>query len=480
MKKEVVKSLLKVFVFLLPLGLTIYGYLSIHEETLVNATFMGMTMYVLNYVDTPPNIYVEIARWMAPLMTASGLILVFITLREKIRRGITYLCGNSIAVYGDGADVLDILAQTGRKGIQGPENQMIRADRYILMYTDEKDSYDFYRRNLEMLSDKQVYIKSSIIRAQEVECDHLHFFHYEEAQSRAYWKEQNLIQEAMEKEYQLRIVLIGGGKLGESLLIEGLQKNIFHSDQRIEYHVFYADQKFIACYPGISKIGDPVIFHEEEWYQAIPCLNEADRILVSDQKNDIEFLQDLLAVVPNGRIDVFSCESVLLNRLFQRANLRIYDAEQEGKKLENILNEKLFEQAKQLNWNYALLYGATGPEKESRETLWAGLDAFTRYSNVNSVDYHEIRLQMLKILTGSEQTDPDTYLPYLEWFSELEHIRWCRYHFLNDWDYGIPANGKAKDATLRIHQSLVPYQCLSEEEKEKDRDTVRFMFEKEA
>ena len=446
----------------------------------MNAAFMGVAMYVMNYGDTPPNIYVEIARWMAPLATASGLVLAFITLREKVRRGMTYLCGDSIAVYGDGADALDILAQTGRKGIQGPENQMVRATRYILMYTDEKDSYDFYKRNLDVLSDKQVYIKSSIIRAQQVECDHLHFFHYEEAQSRAYWKEQSLIQEAMQKEYQLRIVLIGGGKLAESLLIEGLQKNIFHSNQRIEYHVFYADQKYIACCPGISKISDPVIFHEEEWYQSIPCLNEADRILVSDQRNDIEFLQDLLAVVPNGRIDVFSCESGLLDRLFQRANLRIYDAEQEGKKLKNILNEKLFEQAKQLNWNYAVLYGAAGLGKESIETLWAGLDAFTRYSNVNSVDYHEIRLQMLKILTGSERTDPDTYLPYLEWFSELEHIRWCRYHFLNDWDYGILPDGKAKDPNLRIHQSLVPYKYLSEEEKEKDRDTVRFMFEQKA
>ena len=478
MKKQLGRNLLKVMFFFLPLGLTIYGYLSIHEETFLNAAFIGVAMYVMNYGDTPPNIYVEIARWMAPLATASGLILIFITLREKARREITYLCGGSIAVYGDGADVVDILAQIKRKGIQGPENQMVRAERYILMYTDERNSYDFYRRNLDVLSEKQVYIKSSILRPQETECDNLHFFQYEEAQSRAYWKEQSLIQEAIDKEYQLRIVLIGGGKLGESLLVEGLQKNIFHPDQRIEYHVFYVDPKYIACRPGIQRIADPVVFHEEEWYHAIPCLDEADRILVSDQMNDIEFLQDLLAIVPYRRIDVFSHESELLNRLFQRPDLHIYDAEQEGKKLENILNEALFEQAKLLNWNYEVLYGADKKEQESKEILWSRLDAFTRYSNVNSVDYHEIRIQMLKILTGSEQTDPDTYLPYLELFSELEHIRWCRYHFLNDWDYGIPANGKAKDPKLRIHRSLLPYRCLSEEEKDKDRDTVRFMFER--
>ena len=260
-------------------------------------------------------------------------------------------------------------------------------------------------------------------------------------------------------------------------MLEGVQKNIFHPDQHIEYHVFYADRKFAACVPGLQNMEDSVLFHEEEWYQAKECINKADRILVSDQENDVAFLNDFLSFAPQKRIDIFSGEGELLKMLFQRPNLHVYDSEQEGRKIENILNEKLFEQAKQLNLNYAMMYGTAKSNEEAREKEWKKLNAFTKYSNVSSVDYHEIRKQMLRSFTGSDCTEEGAYLPYLELFAELEHIRWCRYHFLNDWSYGIPKNGKAKDADLRIHRSLIPYRELSEAEKEKDRETVRFMFQ---
>ena len=142
MKKETLKGLMRVLVFFLPLGLTLYGYLSIHEETFLNAAFLGASMYVMNYGDTPPNLYIEIARWLAPLATASGVVFAFMALREKVIRRFRYLCGDSIAVYGDGADAEDILAQLGRKGIHGPERQCVMADRYILMFSDEEENYD--------------------------------------------------------------------------------------------------------------------------------------------------------------------------------------------------------------------------------------------------------------------------------------------------------------------------------------------------
>lgn len=477
MKKETVKGVAKTVIFFLPLGLTLYGYLSIQEDTFLNAAFKGAAMYVMNYGDTPPNLYVEIARWLAPLATASGLVLIFMTLRERICRRWRYLRGGSVAVYGDGADVKEVLFQLGKKGIRGPEGQLIPAERYILMFSDEERNYDFYIRNFDVLTENQVYLKSSSLRPQDTECNSLHFFQYEEAEARAYWKEYSLLGDAKKGRYHLNIVLIGGGKMGEALLLEGVQKNIFSPGQHIEYHVFYADEKFITCYPGLQKIEDPIIFHEEEWYQAKECICNADRILVSDQGNDVEFLHDLLLWAPQKRIDIFSDEGKLLKLLFKEPALYVHDAEQEGKKVENILNEKLFEQAKQLNLNYAVLYGYAKQGEKSREEEWRKLDAFTKYSNVSSVDYHYIRKQMLKVFTGSDSTEDAVYEPYLEVFAELEHIRWCRYHILNNWSYGIPENGKAKDSNLRIHHSLIPYQQLPEEEKAKDRDTVRFMFQ---
>lgn len=64
----------------------------------------------------------------------------------------------------------------------------------------------------------------------------------------------------------------------------------------------------------------------------------------------------------------------------------------------------------------------------------------------------------------------------MELLAELEHIRWCRYHQFHNWRMGIPKNGARKDATLRIHKDLIPYDELTEEEKEKDKDNIRMLL----
>ena len=60
--------------------------------------------------------------------------------------------------------------------------------------------------------------------------------------------------------------------------------------------------------------------------------------------------------------------------------------------------------------------------------------------------------------------------------AELEHIRWSRYHYLNNWRYGMPEDGSRKDKGRRIHADLLPYRELSDNEKEKDRESVRQML----
>ena len=64
----------------------------------------------------------------------------------------------------------------------------------------------------------------------------------------------------------------------------------------------------------------------------------------------------------------------------------------------------------------------------------------------------------------------------MELLAELEHIRWCRYHQFHNWRMGIPENGARKDATLRIHKDLIPYDELTEEEKEKDKGNIRMLL----
>ena len=95
--------------------------------------------------------------------------------------------------------------------------------------------------------------------------------------------------------------------------------------------------------------------------------------------------------------------------------------------------------------------------------------------NISTADYHEIRRHMIRRMGGQPDGKGLTEEQW-ELLAELEHMRWCRYHWLNNWRCGIPADGKAKDPARRIHADLIPYDQLTEAEKEKDRSTIRVLL----
>ncbi len=58
----------------------------------------------------------------------------------------------------------------------------------------------------------------------------------------------------------------------------------------------------------------------------------------------------------------------------------------------------------------------------------------------------------------------------VEAVAKVEHIRWCWDKILNGWIYG-----KERDNKKKTHPSIVPYEDLSEQEREKDRELVRLI-----
>jgi len=58
----------------------------------------------------------------------------------------------------------------------------------------------------------------------------------------------------------------------------------------------------------------------------------------------------------------------------------------------------------------------------------------------------------------------------IETMARVEHIRWCWDKILHGWFYG-----KEKDSRKKTHPAIIPYEDLSESEKEKDRELVRLI-----
>lgn len=457
---------------LIPLGLGVYGFVFLEGVPILDALFKSVTMYVLNYGDTPPNFLVEAARWTAPLATASGVALAVSSLREWAVAGWKYLRGDSVAVYGPEEEKAPILTQLGHRGIDGHDT-VRKADRYILL-GNERENFDFYQANAGRFRGHQVYIRSSL-PAQSVSRPDLKLFCPEEIAARLYWRQRDLYGLWQAAGGTVRIVFLGFGRLGEELVSQGLQNNLFSPDQRIEYHIFGECTRFLATHTSLSMISDPVIGHGEPWFQALPLLEKADLMLVLRQEDQPALLQALLSALTRQQIDVFSTQEPALELLAQRERLNLFPWQEQAQKLPYMMDDTLDRRAKRINLRYSHLYRGVEENEENMEKEWTQLDAFTRYSNISAADYHESRLQQLKaqgLPCDFNALTPET----VEQLTELEHIRWCRYHFLNNWRPGSPENGQSKDPARRIHSLLCPYGALSETEKEKDRENIRILL----
>ena len=462
--------MIKLIIFFIPFFLGVWGFL-LEGEPLLDAFFYSINLYLLNYTYHPANLCIELARWLAPLVTASGILLAIATLRDRLVHFILYLTGKSIVVYGSDETKEKLLREIGKYGING-QDRFIRASKYILL-DDEDTNFAFYASNKKKLEKSIVYLKSHSLPAESVCESNLRLFCPEETSTRLFWKQNFLYPVSVQNGYVLDIVFIGFDKLGEELLLFGLQNNIFSAQQKITYHIFGDGTHFQATHTELSSVSDPILFYDKPWYESKELLERAHMVIVLEQNNQTSLLRNLLFTIRKPQIHVFTANPTSANLLAEKERLICFNWKTESQNLDYILNDVLFRRAKRINLRYAHLYSGVSETPEESEKQWALLDTFTRYSNISSADYHEMRLQMLDF-DGYSTTDalPDDVL---EIYSELEHIRWCRYHYLNNWKHGLPENGKNKDKKLRIHIDLIPYENLTNGEKEKDRENIRIL-----
>lgn len=463
--------------FLLPFCLGVAGFLS-SKASFLDAMFKSIGLYLLNYSDTPPNILIELARWTAPLATASGILLVLSKVEKRIQNYILYRRGNSIAVYGPQPYRQELINQLGKRGIDGGDygtnEPMVLAQDYLLL-GEQKDTIRFYTENRQNLMGHTVYLQAEL-PALSVSDAKLRLFCPEETTARLYWKQRDVYEISTQHQHHIKIVFVGFGILGQQLLTYALLDNLFDPNQVIEYHIFGdSSGKFTATHPELDQISDPVFFHTEQWYENIALLEKANLVLVCEQNDQFNLVQSMISVLTVPEIDVFTADDVTFDLLDDNNRLRAFPWQQIVWDPDNIFSSTMFAQAMELNLHYAHIYSGVIENAANREAEWAKLNGFTRYSNVSAADYHDVRLHMMKKLGWPEDAHQLTS-EQLELLSELEHIRWCRYHQLNNWKYGTPENGSRKDPVKRLHMDLIPYGELTEAAKQKDRENILLLL----
>lgn len=310
---------------------------------------------------------------------------------------------------------------------------------------------------------RPVYCSSFVPEDTGLDC-----FRPDEGCARQFWKDHPLqLQEQS-------IVLIGDQRWMPMLLEQALLVNVYSLDQRLQYHVYGDDGQFRQthfqlnrfCTDGESVPSmDAVCFHHG--FPQPEILLAAQRIILcrSSDGENLELL-GMLRKYYALSADVY----IHLNQSVPMiADSRVipFGMAEQLYTPENVIRGKLNETAMAIHG----LYCTQNPESAQS---WAALSMHSKASNIAAADHLLPKLQILLNDRSITELTPEIcargacaykqQLPqHRDFFRRLEHMRWCRFHYLRNWSYAPQRNSEK-----RLHNLLLDFDALSLEDQAKD------------
>ncbi len=462
------KKIVWITLFVTVVACGIYGLMAYENYDLSNAIFFTLLMFLYNFDEYTTNIFINIARYGAIILTTTAIISFFEKFAIKVRDYIISYTNNSTFVYGDDELAKEFINSSKYKIIN--RNYYSNAKRYVLLKSDD-ENLEFYNKNIENLKDKEVFIKNSVL-ANTIQGKHK-FFSLEQIAARKFWEQNSLIDLAFDDgkaKKELKIVFTGFNSLAEYVLYEAMIVNIFDPTQIVSYHIFGDSEEFEQSHINSDILN--IHYHKETYLENKELLEKSDAILFFDSN---EKLNKLFGCIKRGHLIYFTkdniSEDLYINHRYgnnSNINLITFNYYQNICTENEIVNEVSLHDAKQLNANYNLKQHLN--EGMSIDEQWLKLSTFHRTINIACVDYFKFttrRLLAKKLNKNYEDITDQEFDSQLNLLSELEHIRWCNYHYFCNWTFDETTNKKNKK-----HNCLIPYDDLSQEEKDKDTEQV--------
>ena len=445
---KTIKKIIWPVIAALPLVIGTIGYVK-SGERLSNGLYAAFALYFTNPVSDAYNMYVETARWTAPLVTTTAILSVIQSAWSSIRCRFSLLGKrDNVAVYSD-IDC-NIMFEKGIGVIYPGEIFKKYAREHIIMFSSDQKNLQFCEDHKDELSGKKVYIG-----LRDFECSllkpfrNVSIFDINSAISRILWKKISLWnREASE----VNVVIRGDSSLTGDILSTGLQLNLFSCGQRVNYHIV-TDNVYLRIRLSDLKLmnDDEVHFYETRDFGIWDIISEAGIVIISDSIG-IDSFETIVVKAVNAEIYYYSPKDGDAGSYISYGNIIPFGRNETVYTDDNIRRKTLVKKAIALNEHYANLYGS--------EKNWELLSGFLKGSNISAADFGEVLSDLNDKISEDEQ-------------AELEHIRWCRYLILNYYRYGVPENGKNRDDVKRIHKDLVKYSELEPSERDKDKEAIR-------
>lgn len=433
---------------LVPLIIGTIGYI-LAGEMFSNALYSAFALYFTNPVSDEYNVFVEIARWTAPLVTATAILCALQSVWDVLRcRIVLFGKKDSVAVYSDADHHIGFNKNVS---VIYPGEVFKRyAKSHIIMFSSDEKNLQFYEEHKVNLKDKKVYIG-----VKDIECSFLNslgdtnVFDINGAISRMLWKEIS-VWNVGPSDYN--IVIWGDSTLSGDIISTGLQLNLFSRNQRIRYHIISDSTIFSIRHSNLKLMNnDELHYYKKTEPDIWDQIAQADIVIISDVA-DAETMQTIVIKAKGSRIYYYSPHEGDMVSYFSNTNILPFGRDALVFTDENIRRRGLIRKAIALNEHYAGVYGT--------EKNWNALTGFLKGSNISASDFGEVLSDLNSRISEEEQ-------------SELEHIRWCRFLYLNYYTFGVPENGNNRDDSMRIHRDLVDYSDLDPAEKLKDLESIR-------
>ena len=445
------KQLLRKMIFvvvLLPLTIGTIGYI-IAGEMFTNALYASFALYFTNPISDSYNLYVEIARWSAPLVTATSILCALQSVWKAIKCWFSLLWKkDKVAIYSD--EDCEIAFEKSVGVIYPGEKLKGYANNHIIMFSSDKKSLQFYEQHKNELDGKKIYMGLRDIEGSLVNrIEKTTLFDVNNTIARLLWKKIALWNNSKQS---YDIVVWGDSVLAGNVVSVGLQLNLFSLNQNIRYHVVTDNQLFKSRHSELKLMNqDELCFYEKSNSEIWSIVSNADIVIVADEMEP-ELMQTMVIKSGESPLYYYSPKEGDLASYISYGNLIPFGRMDLVLTDENIRRKGLIQKAIALNEHYANKYGS---EKE-----WDLLPGFLQFSNISASDFGEV----LSVL-DSEKSENE--------LAELEHVRWCRFYYLNYYTLGTPGDGKNRDDIKRIHKNLVPYEDLTSEEKLKNIEAIR-------
>ena len=426
------------------------GYV-ISGERFSNALYAAFALYFTNPVSDAYNIYIEIARWTAPLVMVTAILCVLENVGKSLwNRALFLVKKDTVSIYSDTDDKISF--GKGVSVVYPGEKFIGYAKEHIIMFLSDQKNLQFYENHKKKLAGKKTFltvrdVESSFLNP--VEKENVIIFDVNNSIARMLWKKIKL----WEKEKnELDIAIWGSSKLAGNIVSTGIQLNLFSLDQKIKYHIITDNKLFREKHKNLKLMNaDELLYHNPGDSDVWNVISSADIVIVSDV-SDVELVQTIVVQARCSEVYYYSPKEGDIISYFSYNNVNPFGRNKNVLTDDNVRRGGLIKKAEALNEEYAKQHGGKS---------WNDLSGFEKGSNISAADFGEV-LAFLNEREISEEAQ-----------AELEHIRWCRYLFLNYYTTGTPENGKNKDEDKRIHKYLVAYDELDKDTKDKDLETIR-------